>query len=145
MAIQHSIMGDPMSHNLINAGYRLVVHEKQREAAMRHLDAGAIWADTPRALASQCEVMFSCLPGLPEIEAVALGSDGVIAGIRPRHAYFEMSTNSPELVKQLRAAFADRGAHMLDAPISGGGPGAPRKRLAIWIAIRMYELLVKAL
>ena len=127
------IMGGAMCDSLQKAGYRLVVHDTRREAAARHVEAGAIWADTPRALASQCEVMFSCLPGLPEIEAVALGPDGIAAGIRRGHAYFEMSTNTPELVRQLHAAFAERGAHMLDAPISGGATGAQRGRLAIWV------------
>ena len=70
--------------------------------------------------------------------------DGIVAGIRRGHAYFEMSTNSPELVKRLHAAFAERGAHMLDAPISGGATGAQRGQLAIWVggdkaAFERYE------
>src|SRR5436190_1646626 len=143
------IMGGAMSHHLQKAGYRLVVHDARREAAARHIEAGALWADTPRALAEQCEVMFSCLPGLPEIEAVALGSDGVVAGIRRGHAYFEMSTNTPELVKRLHAAFAEREAHMLDAPISGGATGAQRGRLAIWVGgdksvFQRYEPVLRA-
>lgn len=144
------IMGDPMSRNLMKAGYRLVVHDKRREAAAGLIEAGATWADTPRALAEQTEVMFSCLPGLPEIEAVALGSDGIGAGIRRGHAYFEMSTNTPELVKRLHACFADRGAHMLDAPISGGATGAQRGRLAIWVGgdkavFERYEPVLRAM
>lgn len=127
------LMGAPMSLNLIDAGYRVVVHDKRRQAAAKLIERGAQWAETPRELAAQCEVMFSCLPGLPEIEAVALGPDGLVAGIRSGHAYFEMSTNSPELVKRLHSAFAERGAHMLDAPISGGTTGAQRRRLAIWV------------
>jgi 3-hydroxyisobutyrate dehydrogenase len=127
------IMGGPMSLHVLHAGYRLVVHDIRREAAANLIQAGATWADAPRALAEQCEVIFTCLPGLPQIEAVALGADGIVEGIRPGHAYFEMSTNSPELVKRLHAAFAERGAHMLDAPISGGGVGAKRGRLAIWV------------
>jgi 3-hydroxyisobutyrate dehydrogenase len=127
------LMGAPMASHLQKAGYRLVVNDIRREAAESHLNAGAIWADTPRALAEQCEVIFSCLPTVPAIEAVALGPDGILEGIRRGHAYFEMSTNSLELVKRLHAAFAERGAHMLDAPISGGARGAQRGRLAIWV------------
>jgi 3-hydroxyisobutyrate dehydrogenase len=95
-------------------------------------------------------VIFSCLPGLPEIESVALGSDGVIAGIRRGSAYFEMSTNSPELVARLHAAFAERGAHLLEAPISGGGSGAQRGRLAVWVGgdkdvFQRYEPVLRAM
>jgi 3-hydroxyisobutyrate dehydrogenase len=127
------LMGAPMSLHLIEAGYRLVVNDKRPEAASPLIEAGAIWADTPRALAEQSEIIFSCLPGLKEIEAVAFGPDGILAGVRPGSAYFEMSTNSPELVKRLHEAFAAHAAHMLDAPISGGATGAQRGQLAIWV------------
>lgn len=127
------IMGAPMASNLLKAGYNLVVHDTRREVAEPHLQAGAKWADTPRAVAEQCEVIFTCLPSLQVIENVALGPEGIVAGIRRGHAFFELSTNSLELLKKLHAAFAERGAHMLEAPISGGGPGARRGRLAIWV------------
>jgi 3-hydroxyisobutyrate dehydrogenase-like beta-hydroxyacid dehydrogenase len=127
------IMGGPMASNLQKAGYQLVVNDVKKEAAKPHLDAGATWADTPRALAGQCEVMFTCLPNLKAIESVALGADGLVNGIRKGHACFEMSTNSTELLKRLHAAFQERGAHLLDAPISGGGPGARRGRLGCYV------------
>jgi 3-hydroxyisobutyrate dehydrogenase-like beta-hydroxyacid dehydrogenase len=144
------IMGGAMAANLQKAGYALVVNDVRRDAAAPHLAAGASWADTPRELAQCCEVMFTCLPGLPQIESVALGPDGLLAGIRPGHAYFEMSTNSLEMAKRLHGAFADRGAHMLDAPISGGALGAKRGRLAIWVggdvdAYRRCEPVLKAM
>src|SRR5271165_3699736 len=124
------VMGASMTANLQKSGFRLVVHDKRREAAAALIDAGAVWADTPSALASQCEVVFSCLPSEAVVEAVALGPDGVLSGIRPGHAYFEMSTISPELIRRLHAAFEERGVQMLEAPISGGGTGARRGRLA---------------
>ena len=127
------IMGAAMAANLQKAGYRLVVNDTRRAATATHEKAGAVWADTPRAVAEQSEVVFTCLPSLGAIEAVALGSDGIIAGIRPGQVYFEMSTNSLELARRLHAAFGERGAHMLEAPISGGGTGAKRGRLAIWV------------
>jgi len=67
------------------------------------------------------------------VEAVALGPDGLIAGIKPGAAYFDLSTNSPSVVKKLHAAFAAKGTHMLDAPVSGGPAGAASRKLAIWI------------
>jgi 3-hydroxyisobutyrate dehydrogenase-like beta-hydroxyacid dehydrogenase len=115
-----------------------------------HLKAGATWGETPRALAQQSDVVFTCLPTLAAIEAVALGPDGLVAGIREGSAYFEMSTNSPELVKRLHRAFNERNAHMLDAPISGGGPGARRGRLAMYVGgdkafYQRYEPVIRAM
>src|SRR5205085_12446689 len=121
-----------MAANLQKAGYRLVVHDVRREAAGRHLAAGAQWADTPRELASETDVMFTSLPGPPEVEAVALGPDGLIAGIRNDAAYFDLSTNARGVVQRLHAAFAEKGAHMLDAPVSGGPRGAATGNLAPW-------------
>jgi 3-hydroxyisobutyrate dehydrogenase len=62
------------------------------------------------------------LPGPPEVEAVALGPDGLISGMQRGAAYFDLSTNAPNLVRRLHAAFAEKGLHLLDAPVSGG-PG----------------------
>lgn len=126
-------MGAPMVANLLKAGYRVVVNDVRREAAAPHISAGAAWADTPRAVAEQSEVIFSCLPSLEAVESVALGPEGILEGIRRGSAFLEMSTSTLELVKRIHAAFAERGAHMLDAPISGGARGAASKRLAIWV------------
>ena len=127
------IMGGRMAANLQKAGFKLVVHDLHRQAASHHLNAGAIWADSPRALASRADVIFSSLPEPPDVEAVALGPDGLIAGMKPGAAYFDLSTNSPSVVKKLHAAFAEKGLHMLDAPVSGGPAGAASGRLAIWV------------
>jgi 3-hydroxyisobutyrate dehydrogenase-like beta-hydroxyacid dehydrogenase/NAD(P)-dependent dehydrogenase (short-subunit alcohol dehydrogenase family) len=127
------IMGAAMAANLQKAGFALVVNDIRREAASRHLAAGAEWAETAREVAATTDVVFSCLPNLHAIETVALGEDGIIAGIAPGGAFFEMSTNSPDLVRRLHAAFAARGSAMLDAPVSGGAGGAVLGRLAMWV------------
>ena len=126
-------MGGRMATNLQKAGFKLVVHDLHRQAASHHLNAGAVWAETPRALASQVDVIFSSLPEPADVEAVALGPDGLIAGIKPGAAYFDLSTNAPSVVKKLHSAFAEKGAHMLDAPVSGGPAGAASRKLAIWV------------
>src|SRR5712675_1802455 len=126
-------MGSRMAANVQKAGLKLLVHDLHRQAASHHVNAGAIWADSPRALASQVDVIFSSLPEPADVEAVALGPDGLIAGIRPGAAYFDLSTNSLSIVKKLNTAFAERGAHMLDAPVSGGPAGAASRKLAIWV------------
>lgn len=110
-----------------------MVYDVRREAAVPHLAAGAVWADSPRQVAQNCEVVFSSLPGPSDVEEVALGEDGVLGGMRPGGAYFDLSTNSPTVVRRINAAFAERRVHMLDAPVSGGPRGAAKGKLAIWV------------
>ncbi|WP_064736074.1 NAD(P)-dependent oxidoreductase [Azohydromonas australica] len=143
-------MGRPMATRLRAAGYPLVVLDARAEATAPFVQAGAVRAQTPRDVARQCDVVFSCLPGLAQIEAVGLAPDGLLAGARPGLAWFETSTSSPALVRRLHAAFAERGAHLLDAPISGGPPGAERGKLAIWVggdpqAYQRHEPVLRAL
>ncbi|HKO09873.1 MAG TPA: NAD(P)-dependent oxidoreductase [Alphaproteobacteria bacterium] len=126
-------MGASMAANLQRAGYSLVVHDVRRIAAEPHIAAGALWAATPQAVAEAAEVIFTSLPGPPEVEAVALGASGLIHGMRPGGAYFDLSTNAPATVRRIHAAFAECRAHMLDAPVSGGPRGAATGRLALWV------------
>src|ERR1700682_4262118 len=126
-------MGGRMATNVQKAAYKLVVHDLYRQAASHHLNAGATWAETPRALASDADVIFSSLPEAGDVEGVGLGPDGLVAGIKPGAAYFDLSTNAPSVVKKINAAFAEKGAHMLDAPVSGGPAGAASRKLAIWV------------
>src|SRR4029079_73015 len=126
-------MGARMAGNLQRAGHKLVVHDLRKESAAPHLAAGAVWADTPRALAQQCEVILTSLPEPPDVEKVALAPDGLLAGVQKGAAWFDLSTNSQSLVKKLAVAFAEKGAHMLDAPVSGGPQGAASRKLAIWV------------
>jgi 3-hydroxyisobutyrate dehydrogenase len=126
-------MGAHMARNCQAGGYQLVVNDLRKEAAAPHIAAGAIWADTPRALAQQSDVIFTSLPEPPDVEKVALGADGLLAGVRSGAAWFDLSTNAPKVVKALNAKFAEKGAHMLDAPVSGGPQGAASRKLAIWV------------
>src|SRR3954467_15986471 len=123
-------MGASMAANLQKAGHDLVVHDIRRAAAERNLAAGAVWADSPKALAEQCEVIFTSLPGPPEVEQVALGSNGLLAGMKDGSAYFDLSANSPTLVRELNRRFSEKHVYMLDAPVSGGPKGAASGRLA---------------
>jgi 3-hydroxyisobutyrate dehydrogenase len=126
-------MGTHMAGHLQQAGYALVVHDLRKQAAAPHLAAGATWSDTPRMVAQQADVIFTSLPEPPDVEKVALAADGLLAGIKPGAAWFDLSTNAPSLVKKLCAAFVEKGAHMLDAPVSGGPQGAASRKLAIWV------------
>ena len=126
-------MGNGMASNLQKAGYELVVHDIRRAAAEKYLAAGAVWADTPKALAEQCEVIFTSLPGPPEVQEVALGDNGLLAGMKDGSAYFDLSTNSPTVVREINRRFAEKHVYMLDAPVSGGPRGAASGKLALWI------------
>jgi len=126
-------MGGRMASNLQAAGHQLAVHDVRKQTAEPHLAAGAVWKDTPRAVAEAADVVFTSLPGPPEVEQVALGPDGLIHGMRAGGALFDLTTNAPALVRRLDALFAARGAHVLDAPVSGGPGGAKTRRLAIWV------------
>src|SRR5258708_39456212 len=126
-------MGAHMARNPQKAGTKLVVDDGGRAAAEPHRAGGAVWAETPHSVAEQCEVVFTSLPGPPEVEAVALGSDGLLSGMQKGSAYFDLSTNSPTVVRRICAAFAERGVHMLDAPVSGGPKGAESGKLALWV------------
>jgi 3-hydroxyisobutyrate dehydrogenase len=122
-----------MALNTLKGGYELVVHDINRNAAGPHLEAGATWADTPREVAAASEVVFTSLPGPPEVETVALGEHGILHGASSGKVYFDLSTNSPTLLRRIHAVFAAQGVHMLDAPVSGGPQGARSGRLAIWV------------
>ncbi len=126
-------MGHHMASNLIAAGHQLVVNDLREEAGKPHLAAGAVWAQTPMQVAEQTEVVFTSLPGPPEVEAVALGDMGLLNGMSPGKAYFDLSTNAPATIRRLHGIFAERGVQLLDAPVSGGPEGARTRKLALWV------------
>jgi 3-hydroxyisobutyrate dehydrogenase len=126
-------MGRHMARHLLEAGYPLVVNDIRREAATPHLEAGAVWAGSPVQVAEASDVVFTSLPGPVEMEAVALGENGLIHGMRPGTVYFDLTTNSPALERRVHAEFGTRGIHVLDAPVSGGPRGAETRKLALWV------------
>lgn len=127
------IMGRPMARNLLKAGYPLVVHNRSRGAVDELAAAGAKPAGSPREVAGQCEVLITMLPNSPDVEAVALGPDGIIEGARPGLIYADMSTISPLVSQKVGRALEARGVRMLDAPVSGGEKGAVEGTLSIMV------------
>jgi 3-hydroxyisobutyrate dehydrogenase len=126
-------MGYHMAANLQTAGHRLIVNDLRQARAEPLIANGSGWAQTPREVAAACEVIFTSLPGPSEVEAVTFGPDGLLAGIRRNTVYFDLSTNARSTVQKIHAAFSDKGAHMLDAPVSGGPRGAKSRQLALWV------------
>ena len=126
-------MGASMAYNCLQGGNDMVVHDIRREAATTHLEAGATWADTPRAVAEASEIVFTSLPGPTEVEAVALGEDGLLDGLSENKVYFDLSTSTPSMIRRIHEEASVRGIHVLDAPVSGGPRGARTRNLAIWV------------
>lgn len=127
------IMGAGMASNLQKKIEKLVVHDLVRQAASQHIAAGAAWAASPKELAETCDVVFMSLPGPAEVETVVLGADGLAEGLKRGGVIFDLSTNSPMVVRAIHAKLAERGVHILDAPVSGGAAGAKSGRLSLWV------------
>src|SRR5439155_11984405 len=100
------MMGKGMAANLQKAGHELVVHDLSRAAVEPFLAQGAVWANSPKQVGEQTEVVFTSLPVPADVEQVALGANGLIEGMRPDTAFFDMSTNSVATVRKIHAAFA---------------------------------------
>jgi 3-hydroxyisobutyrate dehydrogenase len=124
-------IGAPIAGQLVKAGHALVVHDIRREAASALLGAGAMWSPSPAELASECEVVATCLPGPAEMEQVCLGLGGIVGHLEPGALYIDHTTNAPDLVRRVHAMLADKGVAMLDAPVSGGMEGAGTRDLLV--------------
>jgi 2-hydroxy-3-oxopropionate reductase len=127
------IMGRPMAKNLRKAGFPLIVHNRSRAAVEDLVQSGAKAAPSPREVAAQSDVLITVLPNSPDVEAVALGKDGIIEGARRGLIYIDMSTISPIVSQKVGQALAQRGVRMLDAPVSGGEKGAIDGALSIMV------------
>ncbi len=124
-------IGGPIAGQLLEAGHALVVHDIRPAAAEPLLAAGAVWSNSPAALAAECEVVATCLPGPVEMEQVCLGPGGIVAHLKPGGLYIDHTTNAPDLVRRVHAMLAGKGVAMLDAPVSGGMEGAQTRDLLV--------------
>ena len=128
-------MGRPMAESLQRAGHDLQVHD------LRRVEGFANYKSSVTEAAKDCEVLFTSLPGPAEVEAVAPQVQSV-------KAWFDLSTNSPAMVRKLHKQMAAKGIQLLDAPVSGGPRGAQSGKLAIWVGgdeqvFRKYEAVLR--
>jgi 3-hydroxyisobutyrate dehydrogenase-like beta-hydroxyacid dehydrogenase len=126
-------MGGPLAGFVRAADLDLVVHDLRREAAVPLLERGAGWADSPRDVAARCDVCCVCVPGPPEMRAVTLGPGGLLEGLKPGAVVIDLTTNAPPVVREVGAALAARGVHLLDAPIDGGREGALEGQVTLFV------------
>ena len=127
------IMGGPMARNLMEAGYELTVHNRSPEKAEELGEAGATVAATPGEAAENSDVIITMLPDSPQVREVVAGEEGVLEGISQGSLVVDMSTISPVVTEELAEAVKQKGASMLDAPVSGGDVGAIEGTLSIMV------------
>lgn len=126
------IMGRPMALNVLKAGFAVVAWNRSDNARLREvLNAGATRGASPAEVARQADVVLINVTDSPDVEAVALGEQGVIAGAHAGLVVVDNSTISPEVTRRIGAALAERGVQMVDAPVSGGERGAIAGTLSI--------------
>jgi 2-hydroxy-3-oxopropionate reductase len=127
------IMGRPMAKNLLEAGYQLVVHNRSRSPVRELVAAGAEEAFSPKEVAQKSQVVITMLPDSPDVELVALGTDGLVEGASQGDIYIDMSTIAPSVAVQVAQKMAEKGVQCLDAPVSGGDVGAINATLSIMV------------
>jgi 3-hydroxyisobutyrate dehydrogenase len=127
------IMGLPMAGNLRRAGFDLAVWNRTASKCESLVADGAEQASSPADVARRADVVITIVSDTPDVEAVLFGPDGVFDGIGEGKVVIDMSTISPEATERFAARLAEKGADMLDAPVSGGESGAIEARLAIMV------------
>jgi 2-hydroxy-3-oxopropionate reductase len=127
------IMGGPMAKNLMEAGHELVLYNRTKEKAEEIAGEGAAVAGSPKEVAESSDIIITMLPDSPQVEEVLAGEDGVLEGIKEGSLLIDMSTISPVVTRELAQKVGERGASMLDAPVSGGDVGAQQGTLSIMV------------
>ena len=127
------VMGRPMALNLLAAGFALTVLDRTPSTVAALVESGAETAPTPRAVAERCDIIILMLPDSPDVEEVTVGSDGLLAGLRPGTLIIDMSTISPVVTRRLAALVEAAASGWLDAPVSGGDKGAIEGTLSIMV------------
>ncbi|MBN2103161.1 NAD(P)-dependent oxidoreductase [bacterium] len=126
-------MGQPMCLNLLKAGFKVIVYNRTASKMDNTIKAGAIPAESPKAVAKESDVIITMVTDSPDVMEVVLGENGVIQGIREDSVLIDMSTISPKVTQEIAAELQNKNAHMLDAPVSGGDTGAINGTLAIMV------------
>ncbi len=127
------LMGKSMARNILKAGYSLVVHNRSQAAVEELVSEGAIRANSPKEVAGLVDVVFTNLPDSPDVEAVALGPNGIIEGAHTGLIFVDNSTIKPASARMIAQKLAEKGIAALDAPVSGGDIGARNATLTIMV------------
>ncbi len=126
-------MGQPMTRNLLQAGYPVTVFNRSRSPIAAFVAAGATVAESPEDLATKVDVVISCVSDSPDVEAIVLGDRGIIQTVRSGMLYIDMSTIAASVSRKIYAMLKAKGVSALDAPVSGGDIGAQQGTLSIMV------------
>ncbi len=127
------IMGKPMAHNLVKAGYPLTIYDRFEEAVRELASVGADVGTSPRDVAERSGIVITMLPNSPEVREVVMGKDGIFEGCCQGQIVVDMSSIAPLVSRELRSMLAEKGVEMLDAPVSGGQEKAEKGTLAVMV------------
>jgi 3-hydroxyisobutyrate dehydrogenase len=127
------VMGQSMCSHLIAKGFAVTVYNRSRGKAQPLLDRGAAWANSPRQVAQQSDVIFAIVGFPRDVREVFLGADGALTGSKAGNILVDMTTSEPSLAVEIYQAAKAKGVHSVDAPVSGGDVGAKEARLSIMI------------
>jgi 3-hydroxyisobutyrate dehydrogenase len=127
------VMGLSMCGHVMARAAGVTVYNRTRSKAQTLLDRGARWADTPRAVAEVSEVVFTMVGFPRDVREVYMGKNGVLERARDGTILVDMTTTEPSLAREIDAAARAKGAHAVDAPVSGGDVGAREARLSIMV------------
>ena len=127
------VMGKSMAGHLMKAGHPVHVYTRTKEKANDLLDNGAHWADTPKDIAQNCDVIITMVGYPTDVEEVYLGTDGLIEHAKEGSYLIDMTTSSPQLAQKIEKAAAEKHLAALDAPVSGGDIGARDAKLSIMV------------
>lgn len=127
------VMGSSMCGHLLERGYEVTVFNRTRSRAEALLGRGARWAESPREVAQQSDVIFTIVGYPHDVREVVLGPDGTLAGSKPGNILVDMTTSDPSLAVEIAERAGQKGVHSIDAPVSGGDVGAREARLSIMI------------
>ena len=129
-------MGRPMARNLLKAGYKITVYGRREPVVDELIAAGAVAAESPSEAAQASDIVITILPDSPDVRQVVTGGNGVLQGARPGTVVIDMSTISPTVAREIFGLAAAKGVDFLDAPVSGGEPGAVAGTLSIMVGGR---------
>jgi len=127
------VMGTSMCAHLISKGFKTTVYNRTKSKSQPLLDQGANWADSPRGVAENSDVIFSIVGFPSDVRNVILGNDGALEGCSSGNVLVDMTTSEPSLAIEIAEQAAASEVHSVDAPVSGGDVGAREARLSIMI------------
>jgi 2-hydroxymethylglutarate dehydrogenase len=126
-------MGNPITRHLLKAGHDVAVYDKRQETTANLIELGAVWGESPAGVAEASEVVFTSLPGPPEVDDAVLGENGILDGAKPGTLHVDLSSNLPSAVQRLSRIERAKGLDFMDAPLSGMVVGAEEGTLTVFV------------